>query len=386
MGKSSNVLFLQSSSELYGSGKILLQVLRIYRDQGLNPVVVMTGEGPLGELMESEGFIVKVQNLGILRRKYVNAKGLVNRFSKNYKAYRFLDQLHQEFQFELVYSNTLAVIVGAYWAKKNKLAHIWHIHEIVLGPSPLVKLLAKVLDSSTPNPIVVSEAVKKHWETKLKVAKPEVIHNGIPYEEYMVSYSDPKADLGLPEDKLVITMVGRINPGKGQLFFLEIAKRILQTYPQCHFVLVGDPFPGYESIQEEIKSVIRDNGLQESVSDLGFRKDIPEVLAATDIFMLPSILPDSFPTVILEAMASGKPVIATQSGGAEEMVEPGKTGYLIPIGDVEKGVEALKTLILDKEKIKSFGEAGRSKVLIEYNLNTFKEKMQKHLWRHLNEN
>lgn len=386
MGKKRNVLFLQSSSELYGSGKILLQALRIYKDQGLNPVVVMTGEGPLGELMESEGFIVKVQNLGILRRKYVNAKGLVNRFSKNYKAYQFLDQLHEEFQFELVYSNTLAVIVGAYWAKKKKLAHIWHIHEIVLGPGPLVKLLAKMLDSSTPYPIVVSKAVKNHWDTKLKMAKPEVIHNGIPYEEYMATYSDPKTGLGLPEDKLVITMVGRINPGKGQLFFLEIAKRILQTYPQCHFVLVGDPFPGYESIQEEIKSVIRDNGLQESVSDLGFRKDIPEVLAATDIFMLPSILPDSFPTVILEAMASGKPVIATQSGGAEEMVEPGKTGFLIPIGDVEKGVEALKTLILDNEKIKSFGEAGRSKVLIEYNLNTFKEKMQKHLWRHLNEN
>lgn len=383
MAKERNVLFLQTSSELYGSGKIILQVLRIYREQGLNPVVVMTGKGPLTDLLTEEGFIVKVQNLGILRRKYVNPSGLVNRFNKKLKAFKFLNKLHEEFNFELVYSNTLAVIVGSYWAKKNKIPHIWHIHEILFGPKPLVKLLRSMLDKNTPYPIVVSEAVKRHWEPLLKIAKPEVIHNGIPYEEYLKPFPNVKENLGLPVDKLIVTMIGRINPGKGQLFFLEIAKRVLEIHPHCHFLLVGDPFPGYESIQEEMKTVIEESGMKKSVSDLGFRKDIPEVLAASDIFVLPSILPDSFPTVILEAMASGKPIIATRSGGAEEMVNDGETGFLIPIGDVEKGVEAISELINDPSKIKSFGEAGRQKVLDNYNLNTFKEKIEKHLWRHL---
>lgn len=383
MAKERNVLFLQTSSELYGSGKIILQVLRIYREQGLNPVVVMTGKGPLTDLLTEEGFIVKVQNLGILRRKYVNPSGLVNRFNKKLKAFKFLNKLHEEFNFELVYSNTLAVIVGSYWAKKNKIPHIWHIHEILFGPKPLVKLLRSMLDKNTPYPIVVSEAVKRHWEPLLKIAKPEVIHNGIPYEEYLKPFPNVKENLGLPVDKLIVTMIGRINPGKGQLFFLEIAKRVLEIHPHSHFLLVGDPFPGYESIQEEMKTVIEENGMKKSVSDLGFRKDIPEVLAASDIFVLPSILPDSFPTVILEAMASGKPIIATRSGGAEEMVNDGETGFLIPIGDVEKGVEAISELINDPSKIKSFGEAGRQKVLDNYNLNTFKEKIEKHLWRHL---
>lgn len=383
MSKVRNVLFLQTSSELYGSGKIIHQVLRIYRDQGLNPIVIMTGKGPLTDLLIEEGFIVKVQNLGILRRKYVNPSGLVNRFNKKLKAYKFLNKLHEEFKFEMVYSNTLAVIVGSYWAKKNKIPHIWHIHEILFGPKPLVKLLRSMLDKNTPYPIVVSEAVKRHWEPLLKIAKSEVIHNGIPYEEYLKPIPNAKENLGLPVDKLVVTMIGRINPGKGQLFFLEIAKRVFETYPQCHFLLVGDPFPGYESIQEEMKSVIHNNGMEESISDLGFRKDIPEVLAATDIFVLPSILPDSFPTVILEAMASAKPVIATQSGGAEEMVTDGETGFLIPIGNVEKGAEAISQLVKDPSKIKTFGEAGRQKVLNNYNLNTFKEKIEKHLWKHL---
>ncbi len=380
------VLFLSSSSDLYGSSKILLEVIRIYKKTGLTPIVLLPGPGPLAEELKAEGFIVRIQNLGILRRKYVNPAGLLNRLSKNLKAYRFLDELHSEFKFELVYSNTLAVIVGAYWAKRNNLPHIWHIHEILPGPIPLVKLLSKMIDSSTPRPIVVSEAVSSHWKSKLKLAKPKVIHNGIPYDEFLKAYPNAKSELGLPVDKLIITMIGRINPGKGQSFFLEMASRISKTYPQCHFVLVGDPFPGYEHIQDEIRMAIKANSLEEKVSDLGFRTDIPKVLAATDIFVLPSILPDSFPTVILEAMASGIPVVATRSGGASEMVLDGETGFLIPIGDVDKGIQALSNLIENEAMRLEMGKAGRARVLTEYSLEAFEEKIKTHLWQHLRRN
>lgn len=386
MIKTRHILFLQSSSEQYGSGKIILQVLKLYRSEGLTPVVVLTGPGPLVEELKAEGFIVRIQNLGILRRKYVNPAGLLNRFSKNLKAYRFLDQLHSEFKFELVYSNTLAVILGAYWAKKNRLPHIWHIHEILPGPALLVKLLSKMIDSSTPRPIAVSEAVVNHWKAKLKLAKPEVIHNGIPYDEFLKTYPAAKSQLGLPVDKLIITMIGRINPGKGQLFFLEMASRISRTFPQCHFVLVGDPFPGYECIQEEIRFAIIEKGLSEKVIDLGFRTDVPKILAASDIFVLPSILPDSFPTVILEAMASGKPIVATRSGGASEMILEGETGFLIPIGDVEKGIEKFSKLIENEAMRLEMGKAGRSRVLKDYSLKAFEEKIRIHLWQNLRRN
>lgn len=386
MVKSRHILFLQSSSEQYGSGKIILQVLRLYRSEGLTPVVVLTGPGPLVEELKAEGFLVRIQNLGILRRKYVNPAGLLNRFNKNLKAYRFLDQLHSEFKFELVYSNTLAVIVGAYWAKRNRLPHIWHIHEILPGPAPLVKLLSKMIDSSTPRPIAVSEAVANHWKPKLKLAKMEVIHNGIPYDEFLKTYPTAKSDLGLPVDKLIITMIGRINPGKGQMFFMEMASRISRTYPQCYFVLVGDPFPGYEYIQEEIRFAIIEKGLSEKVIDLGFRTDIPKILKASDIFVLPSVLPDSFPTVILEAMASGKPIVATRSGGASEMIVEGETGFLIPIDDVEMGVEEVSKLIENEAMRLEMGKAGRSRVLKEYSLKAFEEKIRIHLWQNLRRN
>jgi glycosyltransferase involved in cell wall biosynthesis len=381
-----HVLVLQSSSELYGSGKIIHQVLQVYRSEGLIPVILLTGPGPLADLLIQEGFIVRVKNLGILRRKYVKPSGLINRLSKNIQAYSYLNQLHREFNFQLVYSNTLAVVVGAWWARRRNLPHIWHIHEILLGPSPLVSMLAKMLDGSTTEPIVVSQAVGDHWKNKLKKARPEVIYNGIPYEPYLAEFPDAKKNLGIDEEKLVITMVGRINPGKGQLFFLEMAEILVNRFPQLHFLLVGDPFPGYEGIEQEIIQKIEKSQFQKSVSYLGFRKDIPEILAATDVFVLPSILPDSFPTVILEAMASGKPVVATRSGGASEMVIHEKTGLLVSIGDVKKGAEALDKLIKNVALRIEMGNAARNRVLHEYSLEAFEEKIKNHLWRQMRKN
>ncbi|MFC3879725.1 glycosyltransferase family 4 protein [Algoriphagus namhaensis] len=383
MTKTRNVLFLQSSSELYGSGKIILQVLRIYQSEGLYPIVILTGPGPISDELEKSGITFFIQNLGILRRKYLSPSGLHNRWQMNRKAYQFLNELDKKYEFELVYSNTLAVVVGAYWASQKRIPHIWHIHEILPGPRVLVSFLRRLLDKSTPAPVVVSEAVKKHWKSKLKIAKPRVIHNAIPYSEFFRDDYLPIEELNIDVDNLVITMIGRINPGKGQLFFVDIAKELHKTYPHCKFLMVGDPFPGYESIEESIENIIRDEGLSNTIFNLGFREDIPAILNATDIFVLPSILPDSFPTVILEAMAAAKPVVATASGGASEMVEEGLTGFIIPMGDVSAARNALSKLIKSVELRKSFGKAGRERVLREYSEENFVKETIDHLWRHL---
>lgn len=377
------VLALHSSADLYGSSRIFLETLRIFKKSNLKVIVLLPNSGPLQTSLEKEGFSVYIQNLGILRRKYVNPSGLLNRLTRSIKAYRFLTALHEQYQFELVYSNTLAVIVGAYWAKRRHIPHSWHIHEILPGPKPLVKMLASLLDQSTQRPIAVSNAVANHWQPLLKKSKIEVIHNGLPYADFQVEYPDAKARLGLSPEQVVIGMIGRINPGKGQLFFLELADRLSKKFPNIHFILVGDPFPGYEPILEEVRKEIKSKRLEARVTYLGFREDIPKVMAALDVFVLPSILPDSFPTVILEAMASGKPVVATRSGGAKEMVLDGETGFLIPVSSVEKGVEALQKLVQNPDLRQKMGEAGKRRVLSEYSFEAFEEKINKHLWQHL---
>ncbi len=376
MANPRNVLFLQSSSDLYGTGKIILQVLRLYRREGYNPVVLLTGPGPLEPILREEGFPVYIQNLGILRRKYVSPSGLLNRLGKNLQAYRFLGDLHGKYNFESVYSNTLAVIVGAYWAKRNQIPHQWHIHEIFPGPKPLVKFICGLMDSTTPRPIAVSHAVADHWQPLLKKSRIQVVHNGIPYGEFLEELPEAKRKAGLPEDRLIVGMVGRVNPHKGQAFFLEMAECIARKNPRVHFILVGDPFAGYEPILEDLKRKIKDKKLENRVSYLGYRTDVPVLMKAMDVFVLPSIFQDPFPTVVLEAMASALPVVATDSGGSVEMVMDGKTGFLIPVGNVERGVEALEKLIADPALRAEFGKAGRARVLSEYSLEAFEQKIK----------
>jgi glycosyltransferase involved in cell wall biosynthesis len=360
--------------------------VKVYKNAGLTPVVVLSEKGPLQSHLSEIGIAVHIQNLGILRRKYVNASGILNRIGKNIKAYKFLDHLHGEFNFELVYSNTLAVVVGAQWAKWKDIPHIWHIHEMLLGNSPLIKLLTRMLDNTTLAPIVVSEAVRNLWDERLKKSKPRVIHNGLPYNKFLNAPEISLQELSIPENSLIITMVGRINPGKGQQFFLQMAKQVLASYPHCHFVMVGDPYPGYENIESEIKNFISDNQLESHVSNLGFREDVASILQVSDIFVLPSILPDSLPTVILEAMAAGCPVVATRSGGASEMVLDGETGYLIPVSDIDQGVNALIKLILNPGLREKFGKEGRNRVLEKFSLKSFRINIEDHLWQQLRKN
>jgi glycosyltransferase involved in cell wall biosynthesis len=378
MSHKGRVIFLHSSSELYGASKILIYVIEIFRDMGYTPLLILPGEGPFRVEVEKRGIEVAIVNLGILRRKYFSPQGMMNRSRKFLKAYRFLNEIHREEPIKLVYSNTLAVIVGAIFAKRNKISHIWHIHEIIKSPKFLVRFLARQINGVQRRPIVVSESVAEHWSSLLNV-QPEVIHNGIDYEPFLNGTKGMYEKTGLPKGKKIVTMIGRVNPGKGQMFFLKMAKEVVKEHPDALFLLVGDPYPGYENLLEEIGSFIQDYGLGKHVMDLGFRADIPEILKCTQVFVLPSVLPDSFPTVVLEAMASALPVIATKSGGASEMLEDGQTGYLIEIDDIATGSQKINFLLNHPKEAKTMGEKGRDRVLNNFSYGQFAQKMQDYI-------
>lgn len=384
MDKKGTIVFLHSSSELYGASKILLFVLEIVQKMGFSTVVILPGDGPLKEEMESMGIEVRIMNLGILRRKYFSPLGIINRGKRLLKAYQFLKELHQQEEIVLIYSNTLAVIIGAIFARRKQIKHVWHIHEILPGPEFLIKFLARQLDQTTPQPLVVSEAVAQHWRPHLKLAQPKVIHNGMDYSSFINANRDLRKQLGIQDHQRVIIMVGRINPGKGQFFFLQMAQALIKSYPHTVFWMVGDPYPGYEPIQEELHAFIEEHDLGEHVKDLGFRRDIPALLKASDIFVLPSILPDSFPTVILEAMAAGLPVVATDSGGAREMVVHGQTGFIIPMGDQEQGVFYLSQLLDSSNQSQEMGKLGQKRVIDTFSFQQFSTEIEAFLWEQIN--
>lgn len=366
------VLLLHSSSDLYGAGKILLVVTEILQQAEHTPIVALSGHGPLADALQTQGVQVHFIPLGILRRKYATISGIWNRIHTLRKAYLSLQQLIQEEKIELLYSNTTAVLVGAWLQRRLGIRHVWHIHEI-LPQKWLSRFIGYWIQRRSDAVIVVSDAVAKHWQQYIRSEQLLRIYNGIDYSPYTPTGDNKLRATILPEGKsILVGMIGRVHHWKGQDYFLEIASHLTKQYPSVHFIMVGDAFPGNEYLYDRLTQLKEAYQLKEHVTDLGYRTDIPDILQALDIFILPSIAPDPFPTVLLEAMASSKPVAATAHGGATEMIEPNQSGVLIPWNDAAKAATLIAPLINNAATRISIGQAARNRVIKTFSKEAFR--------------
>ncbi len=368
-----NILILHSSSGLYGSSKILLSFTKVFLEQGHSPVVVLSEEGPLSDELRKTGAEVKIIRLGVIRRKYYSVGGIINRSFISVKAFFALRKLIRRKKIDLVYSNTTAVLIGAVVAKMTSIRHIWHVHEIIETPSFLYKTIGWMLNTMSNKVIVVSNAVKDHWKKVVSENKIILVYNGFDYAEFDHNKTTLKDDLKLDNNTLMIGTIGRIHFWKGQDYFLEIAGILSSKYPFARFIIAGDAYPGYEYLYEEFEAIKEKHQINDVVFDLGFRSDIVNVMNAFDIFVLPSISHDPFPTVVLEAMAASKPVVATDQGGSREMVEEGISGILIPINEPGKAAARMAELIEDRMLRQQMGFQGKERVHKLYSLEAFNE-------------
>jgi glycosyltransferase involved in cell wall biosynthesis len=372
------ILLLHSSSDVYGASKIFLGTVQLLKKRNHDVWVVLSEDGPLVKKLASAGATVLMVRLGILRRKYFNPLGIINRIATLLRARKQLQELIRKEKIELVYSNTTGVLAGAFAARNCGVRHIWHVHEIIENPFWLKQLLGHLMNRYAVGIIAVSEAVKQSWESVLPAERITVIQNGIDYSPYLEHEQTLTKELQLPTAAIVIGMVGRVHYWKGQSYFLKLAGQLHQKHPSLHFLLAGDAYPGYEYLYQEMQTQIETLQLSEVVHNLGFREDIPAVMQTIDLLLLPSQQPDPFPTVILEAMASAKPVIATQFGGAVEMIDAGITGDLMPADQVDTAVSVIESW-LDKNRLQAAGEAGRKRVLEKFSLEAWEHKMINYL-------
>ena len=370
------ILFLHGSNDLYGASRVLLESVLVARENGYNVIVVLSGSGVLSDRLVSEGVAVRFLNLGILRRKYFTLPGLINRMRKLFRANSVLGDVVKRENVSLIYSNTSAVLIGPLVARRMGVPHLWHIHEIIPGARVFNKLISSVMRISRGKVIAVSKAVMAHWNQQLSKPVVQVIYNGMDYAAFLSGEACSKQELGVPVDSLLVGMVGRVNLVKGQPFFLDIAEKLLLTGMKAKFLLVGDAYPGTEYLEKALNDRISASAtLKENVINLGYRTDVHRVVNALDIYVLPSVLPDSLPTTVLEAMAAAKPVVATRTGGASEMVLDGSTGYLVEANDTHAASDRIATLLQSEHLRAEFGQAGRDRVLKCFSKEKYNEEL-----------
>ena len=213
--------------------------------------------------------------------------------------------------------------------------------------------------------VAPSHAVSDHMKTVegLESTRIEVIHYGFDYSEIARAASRSAAVRrahGM-ESAFIIGFTGRLVPDKGLAYLLEATRLLVNEIPGLRLILVGDAGSSW------LHSAIRDHDLSERVLLTGFRRDAPRYMASMDLAVHPS-LSDSFPQALIEAMAVGTPVIATNVGGIPEIVSHNLTGVLVPPGDASPLARAILDLYRDPQRRQMLGKAGMKTVRQRFTL------------------
>lgn len=281
---------------------------------------------------------------------------------------------------------------------KDRSIHVMHAHEFAMN------VYGSILSKMTGIPIVTTVHGKNYywekWRRRLayrfaarqstmvavsedlkqfliqRVTIPagniRVVHNGIDFHRYreMNRENSIRGELGIDAKQPIIGTVGNLFAVKGQIYLLRAGKRVAKIFPDLVLLVAGE---GEElsSLEEEADNL----GIRGNVKFLGFREDVPSLLQAMDVFVLPS-LSEGLPLSVLEAFALQKPVVATNVGGIPEIVKDGSTGYLVPPKNPEALAEKILMLLRDPQKAANIGQAGRKRAEEAFGLEQMIRKYQ----------
>lgn len=355
------ILYLHAGAEMYGADKVLLELIKGLDSKEFEAHVILPNDGVLVEALRQVGAKVSVLDYPILRRKYFNPKGIADYIS-SYNFYAKQIALYaREHSIDMVHNNTAAVLEGIYLKRKLKLPLIWHVHEIIVKPKAISDFINMLMGRYADKIVTVSQAVANHIKQSpfIKDSQVEVIYNGVDNTVYYpMDASSIREKFDIAQDAIVIGMIGRVNAIKGQNDFIEAVEPLLEKNEQAVAFLAGGVFPGEEWRLEELDKRIASSSVVSQIHRIDYYDKTSELYNMFDIFVLPSIKPDSLPTVVLEAMACSKPVVGYNNGGIAEMVVDDKSGCLVKPNRPQELSNAISLLLDSSEKREKFGRVG----------------------------
>ncbi|MFB3778134.1 MAG: glycosyltransferase family 4 protein [Bryobacteraceae bacterium] len=285
----------------------------------------------------------------------------------------YLAALCRREKFDLVATHTSkGGFLGRFAARLGGVPHIvHHAHGFsfnkVLSPRAhrffvgLERLAARAGDH-----IISVNDEHRHMAIRLGVTRPErisTVHNGIEIGPLRTAEGRKlRRDLGFSDSDLLIGAVGRLAPQKGFIYLLQAMPAILKEAPAAHLVLAGEG-----PLEEELKEETRKTGVAGRIHFLGFRSDVPALLAAFDVFALPSLW-EGLSISLIEALAAGKAIVATDIDGNREVVDHGKTALVVPPADVPALASALGLLLSDRPLAERLASSARRSAEVRFSV------------------
>ena len=377
------VLFISHEGGLAGAERSLLDLIRGMDRELFDTVVLVPKAGLLSRELERLGVRFLVGDL-----RWWFAKGsrrlseIVDIALNLPRRVRNILRIIESERIGLIYANTVTCFDGPIAGKIAALPTVWHIHEIVSRnvdlksyvPKGLVKYIVGLLADRIVAP---SRSVEADMDSVLARRKIRVVSNGVDARRFSsLDSAEAKRELhirlGIDPGRIVIGLVGHFVPIKGQLEFVQAAEKVLRQFKNAVFLLVGS---GNRNYRQQVIAKIEQLGIGPHMRVMGYTDQLDVVMGGIDILVCASWV-ESFSRVVGEAMAAGKPVVATRCGGPEEIVVDRDTGFLVPVRQPEPMARKLLELLQDAELRARMGANGRERVQRFFGIQNYMDGIQ----------
>ncbi len=343
--------------------RVLLVAARL-RDRGIQTIVVIPpGDPVFASLLERAGVRYEEVDLGRPRQIGLVRENLrfVARFWSDVGALRHLVQRHKA---HLVHVNKLLNLQAAIAARLEGTGLVWHLNEARM-PRIVHTVCLPICRAWADRIAVSSKAAAAYYFADGKPAdeRLHLLYPPVDSERFYpgIDGAPVRKELGIGENSPIIGMVGNVHPGKGIDLLLEAAPRIRAAFPATKILIVGDLLENRRRYWLTLMKRVRALGLADDFLFLGRRYDVPQVLSAFSVYVHASRT-EAASMAVLEASASGLPVVATDVGGAGELVENGVTGVLVAPESPELIAAATIRLLAAPDLARQMGRAGTIRV------------------------
>jgi glycosyltransferase involved in cell wall biosynthesis len=375
------VLFFDHTAAMGGGEIALLNLVRSLNSKEFKAIVLLGEDGPLAERMlafAQTEIIPLAPNVAHQQKDKLGLRTLfrfgdiLNVVSYIWRLMRFI----REQKIDLVHTNSLkADIIGGAAARLASRPVVWHLRDRIEDdylPKSVVRIF-RLLSHVIPNYVIANSAATLRTLHLRKGARGASIPSGIDLNgRSAVVHDGTSPEVPSEGDRsrsgIRVGLVGRISPWKGQEIFIKAAALVNQRFPEAQFLVIGAALFGEDQYDREVRQLPGQLGIRDKVEFTGFRNDIKQAIAELDLLVHASTKGEPFGQVIIEGMAAGKPVVATNGGGVPEIVEDGETGILVPMGNVEAMAEAICQILSDPARAKEMGARARQRVADHFTL------------------
>ncbi|MDX1520350.1 MAG: glycosyltransferase [Anaerolineae bacterium] len=357
-----------------GGAQEVVHTLVKYLKTDCTPIVCTFKDGPLRQTIEALGVPVEV----LPQRRHSIVKFPLFMMDM-IRIWRSLAALVNQYQVDIIQTHLLRVldfifVPLLYTTKLRGVYWTFHNAQFELAPEQVpdsafglltarryaYRLLYRMAARLVSGFVAVSDEVKNSMVRIIGPIQDQVtvICNGVDTERYE-KHADRSAirqSIGVPQDAYLIIVLATLKKQKGHCYFVQAMRTLVSNHPHVHTIFVGDG-----PLRADIEKQIADLGLGDHIHLLGSRHDVPDLLAASDLFVLPSLW-EGLAMALLEGMATGLPIVASEVSGTVQVIVPGESGILLPPGNPTALVEAIEGLILNPNQAKALSQGAKERV------------------------